>query len=99
MTALTLYEALDTVSREQVAFLRPSLGLSTRENQVLHLSAIGHTITEIAQKLTLSIKTVSTYKARIKQKCRIKTSIEWMTLLRDGVAVPRAQSAPRAVIT
>lgn len=67
-----------------------SLGLSTRENEVLGLSAMGHTVTEIAKSLTLSVKTVSTYKARIKQKLRIESSDEWMTLLRDGVGVPKA---------
>lgn len=66
-----------------------SLGLSTRENEVLWLSATGLTVTEIAKRLTLSVKTVSTYKARVKEKLGIKTSVEWMTLLRDGIFAPQ----------
>ncbi len=43
-------------------------GLSQREGEVLRFLAMGHTNQEIADKLYLSIKTVETYKARIKDK-------------------------------
>ncbi len=42
--------------------------LSQREKEVLQLLAMGHTNQQIADKLFLSIKTVETYKARIKEK-------------------------------
>lgn len=42
--------------------------LSQREKEVLQLLAMGHTNQQIADKLFLSVKTVETYKARIKEK-------------------------------
>ncbi|OGO21814.1 MAG: DNA-binding response regulator [Chloroflexi bacterium RBG_16_50_9] len=48
-------------------------GLSERETEVLRLLAAGHTNQEIADKLYLSIKTVETYKARLKEKLGIKS--------------------------
>ena len=43
-------------------------GLSQREREVLRLLAMGHTSQQIADKLFLSVKTVETYKARLKTK-------------------------------
>ncbi len=54
----------------------PHVGLSDREFQVLILIASGKTVTEIAEQLTLSVKTVSTYRVRILQKMRMHTSAE-----------------------
>jgi two-component system response regulator NreC len=45
--------------------------LSQREKEVLQLLAMGHTNQQIADKLFLSIKTVETYKTRIKDKLRL----------------------------
>ena len=42
--------------------------LSDREREVLKLIALGHTAGEIAQQLTLSPKSVETYRTRIMQK-------------------------------
>lgn len=56
--------------------------LSKRERQVLDLLAAGHGVNEIGRKLVRSCKTISTHKARIRQKLAIKSSVEWMTLLR-----------------
>jgi len=50
--------------------------LSNRENQVLHLLAQGKGITEIAQELMLSPKTVSTYRARILEKLHLNNTAE-----------------------
>lgn len=50
--------------------------LSDREFQVLRLLASGKTVTEVAQELTLSVKTVSTYRARILQKLGYRTTAE-----------------------
>ncbi len=46
-------------------------GLSEREREVLRLLALGHTDQEIADTLYLSVKTVATYKARLKQKLQL----------------------------
>jgi len=43
-------------------------GLSEREQEVLQLVALGHTSAEIAAKLTLSVKTIETYRARGMEK-------------------------------
>ncbi len=50
--------------------------LSDRELEVLTSIARGRTITEIADSLALSVKTVSTYKSRIHEKLNLKTSAE-----------------------
>ncbi|MGC4082971.1 MAG: response regulator transcription factor [Vicinamibacterales bacterium] len=50
--------------------------LSDREYQVLRLIASGQTMTEIGRDLGLSIKTVSTYRARMAKKLGIRTNGE-----------------------
>ena len=50
--------------------------LSDREYQVLCLLASGKTVTEIADELALSVKTVSTYRARILEKMDMKNNAE-----------------------
>ncbi|MEA4909245.1 MAG: response regulator transcription factor [Chloroflexi bacterium] len=50
--------------------------LSDREYQVMQLIASGKTISEIAEILSLSVKTVSTYRARILSKMNMKNNAE-----------------------
>lgn len=50
--------------------------LSDREFQVLRMIAEGKTIKNIADDLSLSVKTVSTYRARILEKTGLKTTAE-----------------------
>ncbi len=50
--------------------------LSDREYQVLCLIASGKTVSEIAESLLLSPKTISTYRARILEKMNMKTNAE-----------------------
>ena len=50
--------------------------LSRREFQVLHMLASGKTLTETAGSLSLSVKTVGTYRARICDKLKLKTNAE-----------------------
>jgi two-component system invasion response regulator UvrY len=52
--------------------------LSDREYQVLRMIASGSTIKQIAKELSLSIKTVSTYRTRIMGKMKMKTNAELM---------------------
>ena len=54
----------------------PHETLSDREFEVLRLIASGKTVTEIAEILSLSDKTISTYRARILEKMGMKTSAE-----------------------
>ena len=50
--------------------------LSDREYQILCLIASGKTVSEIAAALTLSVKTVSTYRTRVLEKMQMKTNAE-----------------------
>lgn len=50
--------------------------LSNREWEVLHLIACGKTVSEIALMLSLSVKTISTYRSRILKKLDMQTSAE-----------------------
>lgn len=54
----------------------PHESLSDREYEVLCLIASGRTVGEIAGELSLSVKTVSTYRARILEKMGMKTNAE-----------------------
>ena len=56
----------------------PHEGLSGRELEVLRLLASGLTPTQIAEKLYISVKTVSTYRARILEKMHMRTNAEIM---------------------
>ena len=50
--------------------------LSKREKTVLQLLAMGHTNQQIADKLYLSVKTVESYKARLKEKLGLQGRAE-----------------------
>jgi len=54
----------------------PHENLSDREYQVLCMIASGKTVSQIGDELALSVKTVSTYRARILEKMQMKTSAE-----------------------
>jgi two-component system invasion response regulator UvrY len=50
--------------------------LSDREFQVLRMIAEGKTVTTIARELSLSVRTVSTYRTRVLEKTGMKTTAE-----------------------
>jgi DNA-binding NarL/FixJ family response regulator len=54
----------------------PHERLSDREFQVLRKIAIGRTVSEIAAELSLSVKTVSTYRARTLEKMGLRNNAE-----------------------
>jgi DNA-binding NarL/FixJ family response regulator len=54
----------------------PHEALSDREYQVILLIASGKTVSEIADELTLSVKTISTYRSRILEKMKMKNNAE-----------------------
>ncbi|MEE9270580.1 MAG: response regulator transcription factor [Candidatus Krumholzibacteria bacterium] len=54
----------------------PHERLSDREFEVLRLIASGKTVTEIAEDLSLSVKTISTYRSRITEKTDLHTNSE-----------------------
>lgn len=55
---------------------RKGPGLSQREEQVLLLIASGHSYKEIAGQMSVSVKTVETYRARIMKKLELKSRAE-----------------------
>jgi len=61
----------------------PHTTLSDREYQVLRMLVSGQSLTEIAEKLNLSIKTISTHKARLMQKMNAGNQAE---LIRYAIA-------------
>jgi DNA-binding NarL/FixJ family response regulator len=54
----------------------PDERLSDREFLVLRMIASGKTVSQIAKELYLSVKTVSTYRARMLQKMDMKNNSE-----------------------
>jgi two-component system invasion response regulator UvrY len=68
----TLAASLSTSQRA------PQEKLSDREFQVLRLIASGKMATEIAKELSLSVKTISTYRTRILEKMGMKNNAELM---------------------
>jgi DNA-binding NarL/FixJ family response regulator len=72
------------VIEELVSNLQPERGqrphevLSDREYQVLRMIGAGLTVSQVAARLTLSVKTVSTYRARVLEKMGMKTTAELM---------------------
>jgi two-component system response regulator NreC len=92
------------LAREGQTYLHPRLGaalaaapegppddLSRRELDVLRLIALGHTNTEIAAQLHLSVRTVETHRARVQQKLGLSTRSELVryALERRLVDVPQ----------
>jgi two-component system, NarL family, invasion response regulator UvrY len=54
----------------------PHTVLSDREYEIFRLIASGKTATEIARELSLSVKTISTYRSRILEKMRLKNNAQ-----------------------
>jgi DNA-binding NarL/FixJ family response regulator len=67
LLALNVKSALETPLHEQ---------LSDREYQVLCLIAVGKSLKEIADDLSVSVSTVNTYRARILEKMQLKNNTE-----------------------
>jgi two-component system, NarL family, invasion response regulator UvrY len=55
----------------------PHEALSNRELQILRMIASGKTIKEIAAELSLSEKTIATYRTRIAEKLNLTTNVEF----------------------
>ena len=56
--------------------LAPHESLSDREFQVLRRIAAGRTVSQIGVEMKLSVKTISTYRARLLEKMGLKTNAE-----------------------
>ena len=65
----------------------PHETLSDREYQILCLIGAGVTVRQIADQLSLSIKTVSTYRTRLLRKMNLETNAELMRYTLDNQLV------------
>jgi DNA-binding NarL/FixJ family response regulator len=66
-SSLLLHDLLNC-EQETIDKKAPYVLLSPREREVLRLVAHGYSLAEVAERLTLSIKTVDTYKVRLMEK-------------------------------
>jgi two-component system invasion response regulator UvrY len=71
--ALAEYLALEVARDPETP---PHTRLSDRELQVLCMLGSGKTVTSIAAELSLSVKTISTYRRRILEKMHLRTNAE-----------------------
>lgn len=71
----TLAEKL-ALHLERDAQKQPHESLSDREYQVLCMIASGKKVKDIAESLSLSVKTISTYRARILEKMKMKSNAD-----------------------
>jgi DNA-binding NarL/FixJ family response regulator len=69
-------KVVGTTARGSSALLGSPAELSERETEVLRLLAEGHTSKEISARLSISVKTVETYKARAMDKLGFKTRVD-----------------------
>jgi two-component system invasion response regulator UvrY len=66
----------------------PHETLSDREYEVMSHIASGQTVTEIAEELSLSAKTISTYRARVLEKLGVKNSAKIVQYaVRNGLVI------------
>jgi two-component system, NarL family, invasion response regulator UvrY len=66
----------------------PHETLSDREYEVMSRIASGKTVTEIAEELSLSAKTIGTYRARVLEKLDVKNSAEIVQYaMRNGLVI------------
>ena len=96
-----LIDAIRAVSRGD-AFLHPSVarivvedhveqGLSDREREVLRLIAEGRTYKEMADLMAVSVKTIESYRERIKEKLNLHSRAELVRYaLEKGLLRPRS---------
>jgi DNA-binding NarL/FixJ family response regulator len=62
----------------------PLAALSERERETLRHLALGYTNPEMATKLTLSVRTVETYRARVQQKLGLRSRADLARLAREA---------------
>ena len=67
----------------------PPDDLTEREVDILRLIALGHTNTEIAEQLFLSVRTVESHRARVQQKTGLTTRAELVRYALDNQIVER----------
>jgi DNA-binding NarL/FixJ family response regulator len=86
--AETLFTALDEPGSKPLHEL-----LSDREHEVMRMIASGIALTEIAERLHVSVKTVSSYRARILEKMRMKNNAELIRYAMNHGLIDSGESA------
>lgn len=74
---------------------RPHEALSDRELQVLRLIADGHPVGDIASRLALSVKTVSTYRTRILEKLGLSSTAALVRYALEYGLIESRPTSPR----
>ena len=77
------------IAAEPPAPAGPPDDLTEREIEILRLIALGHTNTEIAEQLFLSVRTVESHRARIQQKTGLNTRAELVRYALDHDLIER----------
>jgi DNA-binding NarL/FixJ family response regulator len=77
------HKLLESIQPSTIPSDDPWDSLSSRELEVLRLVALGYTNSEIAEQLSISVKTVETYRARGMEKLNLRTRAE---LVRAAIA-------------
>ena len=64
----------------------PLASLSDQEREILRLTARGFTASQIADKLSLARKTIENYRARLKEKLKLRDRSDWVDFaLKSGL--------------
>jgi two-component system, NarL family, response regulator NreC len=77
------------IASEPLKQAGPPDDLTEREVDILRLIALGHTNTEIAEQLFLSVRTVESHRARVQQKTGLTTRAELVRYALDNEIVER----------
>ena len=83
------YVSRELAQRLVAELVRPDAGrarhelLSTRELQVARLSARGRSVKQIAEELSLSAKTISTFRGRVFEKLQLQNDAELALYARE----------------
>jgi len=85
-----LLMSMATGGRERIT-QSPLEVLSDRELEVFELTGHGESTRDIAERLHLSVKTVESYRARIKKKLNLESATE---LMKHAVQWVESESAP-----
>ena len=74
------------IQKQDKDFDSETLGLSTREFEVLRLLAEGRTVSQIAESLSLSPKTVSNHRSHLMNKLKLTSTVDLVRFaIRQGV--------------
>jgi two-component system response regulator NreC len=95
-----LIDAVRRAATQRIAPAQPEPGpppddLTEREFDVLRLLALGHTNTEIAAQLHLSVRTIEAHRAHLQQKLRRPSRAELVRYALDRGLLPRTEDPAR----